>query len=372
MGNHDNLILKIFINKTGNFNSNKTRKINKYPNIKEYLDKRYNDSFSLAETLNRIKFHIDKHPKCPVCGNYVKYAGVSNNKIYFKETCSLSCGNKYAKDKREKTCLEKYGVKNGGGSKQALEKIKQTCLEKYGVDHVWKSKEIHKKCTETVEKRYGVTSTFALESSKQNMLSKYGVTNIMELKSTREKIKQTCLEKYGVDHAWKNENVRKKCLETFKENTGYNSPIQIPGISQKVFEIRKKNHTLNTSKIEEQLYKDIYSLFPSVKREYKELRYPWHCDFYIPELDMFIELQGYYTHGKHPYNPNSIEDLNLVKEHINKYGDNCPLVNVWTISDPKKRETAKKNNLNYVELFNKEDINLFLINLQNIKDEKFK
>ena len=84
MGNHDNLILKIFINKTGNFNSNKTRKINKYPNIKEYLDNRYDDSFSLAETLNRIKFHIDKHPKCPVCGNYVKYAGVSNNKIYFR------------------------------------------------------------------------------------------------------------------------------------------------------------------------------------------------------------------------------------------------------------------------------------------------
>ena len=88
------------------------------------------------------------------------------------------------------------------------------------------------------------------------------------------------------------------------------------------------------------------------------------------EID--ISLQVYYTHGKHPYNPNSIEDLNLVKEHINKYGDNCPLVNVWTISDPKKREMAKKNNLNYVELFNKEDINLFLINLQNIKDEKFK
>ena len=35
-------------------------------------------------------------------------------------------------------------------------------------------------------------------------------------------------------------------------------------------------------------------------------------------------------------------------------------------------ETAKKNNLNYVELFNNEDINLFLINLQNIKNEKFK
>ena len=372
MTNHDGLILKIFTNKSGNFNSNKTRKINRYPNIKEYLDKRYDDSFSLMETLNRIRFHIDVHPRCPICGNYVKYAGVSNNQIYFKETCSLSCANKYAKNKREKTCLEKYGVKNGGGSKQALEKIKQTCLEKYGVDHVWKSKKIHEKCTKTLKDKYGVTSTFVLNSTKQSILLKYGVDNVMKLKSTKEKIKQTCLEKYGVDHVWKNENIRKKCSDTFKENTGYNSPIQIPGISQKVFEIRKKNHTLNTSKLEDQLYEDIYSLFPSVKREYKESRYPWHCDFYIPELDMFVELQGYYTHGKHPYNPNLKEDVDLVNEHINKYGENCPLVNVWTISDPKKRETAEKNNLNYVELFSKEDIELFLINLQNIKDENFK
>ena len=52
MGNHDNLILKIFINKTGNFNSNKTRKINKYPNIKEYLDNRYILVICVATQLN--------------------------------------------------------------------------------------------------------------------------------------------------------------------------------------------------------------------------------------------------------------------------------------------------------------------------------
>ena len=43
MTNHDNLILKIFINKTGNFNSNKTRKINKYPNIEELFYENYEE-----------------------------------------------------------------------------------------------------------------------------------------------------------------------------------------------------------------------------------------------------------------------------------------------------------------------------------------
>lgn len=87
---------------------------------------------------------------------------------------------------------------------------------------------------------------------------------------------------------------------------------------------------------------------------------------------MFIELQGTWLHGLHPYNCNLIEDINKLnkwKSKNTKFYDIA--IKVWTISDPKKRETAKKNNLNYIELFNKEDIQLFLINLQNIKNEKF-
>ena len=87
---------------------------------------------------------------------------------------------------------------------------------------------------------------------------------------------------------------------------------------------------------------------------------------------MFIELQGSWTHGKHPFDKNSNKDiyiLNIWKLKNTKYYNNA--IKVWTISDIKKRETAKKNNLNYIELFSKNDIQLFLINLQNIKDEKF-
>jgi hypothetical protein len=33
-----------------------------------------------------------------------------------------------------------------------------------------------------------------------------------------------------------------------------------------------------------------------------EHRYPFNCDFYIPCLDTFIEVNQYPSHGGHPYN----------------------------------------------------------------------
>ena len=181
----------------------------------------------------------------------------------------------------------------------------------------------------------------------------YGVPNGGGSKESLEKIKQTCLKRYGVP----NGGGSKQSLD-------------------KIANTKRKNHSFTTSKPEENLYQEIKSIYPSVIRQYKESRYPYNCDFYIPELDMFIELQGSWTHGKHPYNEKSNQDqliLNKWKSRLlDNHGFYLTAIKVWTISDPKKRETAKKNNLNYVELFNKEDINLFLINLQNIKNEKFK
>lgn len=88
---------------------------------------------------------------------------------------------------------------------------------------------------------------------------------------------------------------------------------------------------------------------------------------------MFIELQGSWTHGSHPYNLNSNEDqiiLNKWKAKSKNHGFYCTAIKVWTISDVNKRKTAKKNNLNYVELFNKEDIQLFLTKLKEFKNNE--
>jgi len=44
----------------------------------------------------------------------------------------------------------------------------------------------------------------------------------------------------------------------------------------------------------------------------KDLRYPFHVDFYLPDFDLFIEIQGNWTHGLHPYDGSNKDDVYIV------------------------------------------------------------
>ena len=114
-----------------------------------------------------------------------------------------------------------------------------------------------------------------------------------------------------------------------------------------------KNNSFGKSKQEDTIYEKIKEVYPDVIRQYKDkIRYPYNCDFYIPEIDLFIEYQGYYTHGKHPFNINNENDKELMEKYITKYGNNDQQYTIWCVKDVEKRNTAKNNNLNYIELFN--------------------
>ena len=398
---NDNDIKEYFFTKLNKLYAKKFldfEKIHLPKEIYEYLINRYNDSQSLKETVYRINFGYDVRPVCENCGKPIEFLGKPSRmwKTYCSNQCrySLNRLNKY-----KQTCLEKYGVEYAQQSNKVKDKAKQTCLEKYGVEHYTNREKSKQTCLE----KYGVESNLSIpevkEKIKQTCLEKYGVEYILQSKEFREKSKQTCLEKYGVEFSAQadvvKEKIKQTCLEKYGVPNGGGSKESLEKIKQtclkrygipngggskqsldKIANTKRKNHSFTTSKPEENLYKEIKSIYPSVIRQYKESRYPYNCDFYIPELDMFIELQGSWTHGKHPYNGKSNQDqliLNKWKSRLlDNHGFYLTAIKVWTISDPKKRETAKKNNLNYVELFNKEDINLFLINLQNIKDENFK
>ena len=88
------------------------------------------------------------------------------------------------------------------------------------------------------------------------------------------------------------------------------------------------------------------------ERHRKNKKYPFACDFYFPSNDLYLEIQGHWTHGKHPFNPENGEDQSIVESWKNKntkYYNSA--IDVWTVRDIKKREYAKKNNLNFHELF---------------------
>ena len=97
----------------------------------------------------------------------------------------------------------------------------------------------------------------------------------------------------------------------------------------------------------------------NVKRQYKSELYPFACDFYIISEDLYIEYNGMWTHGHTPYIGSKENEIQLEKwkqkAETSDYYKSA--IVTWTISDVKKRNTAKENNLNYIEIWNILDIN---------------
>ena len=95
-------------------------------------------------------------------------------------------------------------------------------------------------------------------------------------------------------------------------------------------------------------------MYNNIKTQFSDNRYPFLCDFYIEKLDLFIEYNGHWTHGSHPFdinNKNDILKLNYWRDKSvnSRFYNNA--INVWTIRDTNKRQTAILNNLNYKELW---------------------
>ena len=404
MKTHDNLIVKILI-KNDKILTNSIRKINKgkYPNILEYLNSRYDDSDCMTETIRRIEYKLEERPVCKWCGGHVSFNGYHKGSMHYSACCCSSCHAKYTKDKRFETNIKKYGRKNFGSA----EKVKEYWINNYGVDNPAKADFVKRKMRETNLRKYGFNcsskSEIVKEKVKQTCLKRYGVEYAGQIEEAKEKSKKTCLEKYGseyyigskdclektiefskqnynVDWFTKSEKIKNKAKETMLRRYGVEYSMQIPKnkeymsylmssyeMQERRYNTMKRNHTFNSSSTEEELFLYIKSRFPKVIRQYKDKnRYPYFCDFYIPELDYFIELQGYYTHGKHPFNPNSNEDLQLIEYYKKKYGEDCQPITIWSIKDVEKRNCAKRNHLNFKEVWSLEDGKNFVNDLYSV------
>ena len=314
---HDSLINKVF------WNGNRVIRVNfisKHPNISEYLLSRYKDSDSYRETIQRIKLGIEEKPKCPTCGKPVNFIG--KQKKMFSKYCCNSCRarNKETHIKANQTYFKRTGYTHNSRNPESQERIKQTC-----------------------QKRYGANSVVESYKGKEGRIKSFGKLSFFQTDKFKEKMK----------NVWHSEDFKNKIIKD--------------KILEKKYNTMKKNNTFNTSKPEEELYVYIKSKFPSVIRQYKDKeRYPWQCDFYIPELDYFIELNGTWTHGKHPYNPNSEDKALLEKMQAkalsgHKYYLNA--IKTWTIYDVNKRETAKRNNLNFKEVWSLQEGKEFIDSL---------
>lgn len=350
---NDEYIIKHFFGKTGKINRFAVQRIT--DEELKYLQNRYNDSDSLNETLIRIKYNINEHPHCKTCGKRLNFY-YSRKKQRCQEFCSSKCAgrNEEIKNKIAKTCLERYGATNPGGSKEIQEKIKNTMRLHYGVEHAFQSEEVKNKIIESHKRNLGVNwpmqSKEVQEKSKQTCLKKYGCEYTGQAEIKKQHSKETFLKHYGVDHNWKNKDCFQKTIENRFKNRQYTNDI-------------------TSSKQEDICYNLLKEKFKNVIRQKRDkIKYPYNCDFYVKDIDMWIEFNGFMTHGGHPFdstNECDIERLQyLTEKNLNHKNPDHNLyyasIITWTISDPIKRNTAKNNNLNYLEVFSVDELKTWL------------
>lgn len=296
------------------------RKENSLPNIKHYLTTLYDGIQSWKEGIYAIRLGITEHPVCAYCGKPIPF--VMNGK-YYPNHCSFTCIalDPISQNKKKETLRELYGVEYNFQRKDVKEKIEDTMLEKYGNRKFLASD-------------YAKSDEFT-KLKEDGCLKKYGVKYYLHSDEYKKKIPE----------------VQKKIQQTMIERYGVNSYPKTKEYLQKEYNTKKKNHTFSSSKPEEEMYKQLCDMYgiDNVKRQYKCDRYPWQCDFYIISKDLFIELQGFYTHHTHPFNPNNKEDQDKLTDLKRRNYKN--VIKGWTVTDVNKRNKAIENNLNFIEFY---------------------
>lgn len=255
---------------------------------------------------------------------------------------------------------------------------KETVRSKYGVDNVFQIKEVQdkikkdrelglidKKVKETKRQRYNDPNYNNMEKNFQTKLDRYGDSHY----NNQEKFRETSRNKYGVDHPNQSKEIRNKISQSRISNCSQEKAQQTiiakygdlekyyNMISFKRYETMRKNGTLSNveTKPEKEYYQSLlkkYNEKDIVKQYYDKDRYSFKCDFYIIPEDKFIEINGFFTHGPHPFDKNNPEDLKLLSELEDEGTDWArAVIYTWTDLDVRKLEFATKNNLNYEVIY---------------------
>ena len=268
--------------------------------------------------------------------------------------------------KNKNTKLEKYGDENYNNAN----KTRQTRIEKYGVENFFQDKYIHDKALNNAKTKEAKTK------KKQTCFKHFGVEYSLAASQIREKIENTNIKKYGGVSPSCSDRVKDKMRETnrikygkdyYTQTEEYKERHQITWnkkteeekreIVDRVSRTKRMNHSFNTSTSEEIFYKVLVDKFGkrNIQRQYIDKnRYPFHCDFYITSLDIFIELNLFFTHGGHPFDKDNFHDLETLKiwkdkSSISQFYKNA--IETWTIKDPLKIKTASTNNLNFYNFY---------------------
>lgn len=263
----------------------------------------------------------------------------------------LGCGfGDYPKVFRELLGKERYEeLKASCWKMKQVESVRAT----YGADNVFDKRVFHTVASDEAIAKGRV-------ARQQKLIKRYGVMHPNQNPDVAAKMvassKVTFMDKYGVDNPMKVPAIAKRSATNRQAvmlaRYGAGNSVQIKAIREKIFDARLRNGTCSSSRPEDMLYEILKSQFGDVRRNVVvDKRYPWHVDFYIPERDLFIELNGDPSHGGHFFDADSKADqqrclawqINSVEKL--RYGR---MLKVWTQTDVAKRDAARQADLNYL------------------------
>ena len=357
----DSEVLEICLLSNGNINNNvvSEKYLNRHIELRDYLAHRYcdipQDKFTFREVIWRIKNKIEKRPKCYACGGDVKFVGkqsweksgktVNGYLVFCSTKCSNSCEE--VKNKVHSTNIERYGVPIPSQNEIFKEKFRNTMVSRYGVEHALQNKVILNRAKETSEKNYGVFPTMKNDDVKKLVkvtnIEKYGGPAPSCNSLVSEKIKKTNLERYGVESFLGSSEFKKLRDEHKTEwvEKSRNALLASGNINKSMPE-----------KVMGELLKEIFGN-ENVLSQFRSEDYPFFCDFYLKNENLYIEYQGTYFHNYCLYDKERDRDkVEKLKEMAN---ENHPsykrIIDAWTIVDVKKFEKAKENSLNMLFIY---------------------
>lgn len=245
--------------------------------------------------------------KCSCESCYAKKAQETINARYGTHFMNIDS----FKEKRKKTCLEKYGTEFVFQNEEVKSKIKDTMNQNYGVDNYAKTKEYKQKSKETSLQKYGVehytkTDSFRQETIESNQ-EKYGVDWYFSSEDFRNKSVATCIEKYGKENSCTEEaNLKRKktCLKRY----GVDSYSKTKEAREKARNNLMKQGCLQSSHGQE----NICNLVGGV------LNYPFHGFFLDVLYEDWLDIE--YNGGGHdlPVKLNQMSEKEFIQREKNR------------------------------------------------------
>ena len=294
--------------------------------------------------------------KCCICGN-----DIPEKRLKY-DTCCRSCATKKAwqkpgyKEKMSKIMTSpEIKSKIATSVKLAFKNPETKEKHKASLAKAYQNPEYHKKLSEA-------TKAYFASEKRQEFIKRVNEPEIKYKQSQAQKRRFQNEEQYKAFVQTMNKPETKEKLR---------NKMKSYETQKKINDTKRANGSLNSSKEEDKAYEALSNLFSKVERQYYCKRYPYKCDFYLPEKDLFIECHFSWLHNDKAFDKNNLEHLKEVEaikldeqrlsmERQNEENMYTVKLYTWTDLDVRKFECAKQNKLNWLCFYSYNDFNEWL------------